>query len=311
MFGPESSTLFPPSGEGLGARRRKGPEGVGFSVKGWSFDGVLFELYRYPAGPASESTLHIHDQYQFCLSLDFPGEYRYRGAAYAVPVGALSIIHPGEIHASRDRNDRLAATTFRVLYAAPAVVDAAAGSIAGRVIDTPFFTEPIILDHEIAGRFLRFHMATEEPAVRLEQDVALLSLVADLLSRHAETRVVLPRLTREHAAVRVVREYLQAHHAENPSLAQLADVAGLGPFHLAHAFREEVGLPPHAYLIGVRITRAKELLASGLAVGRVAVATGFFDQSHFTRHFKRLVGVSPGQYVLPRKNVQAERRPGR
>ena len=62
-------------------------------------------------------------------------------------------------------------------------------------------------------------------------------------------------------------------------------------------FRKVLGLPPHAYLVQVRITQAKKLLASGMAIAEVAAETGFSDQSHLHRHFKRIVGVTPGQYV--------------
>ena len=68
-------------------------------------------------------------------------------------------------------------------------------------------------------------------------------------------------------------------------------------------FEHEVGMPPHAYQIQARIAHAKPLLLQGLSVSRVAGDTGFFDASHFTRHFKRHVGVAPGAYALGRKNV--------
>jgi AraC-like DNA-binding protein len=64
-------------------------------------------------------------------------------------------------------------------------------------------------------------------------------------------------------------------------------------------------MPPHAYQIQVRIAHAKRLLLQGLPVSRVASETGFFDLSHFTRHFKRHVGVAPGGYALDRKNVHS------
>ena len=97
--------------------------------------------------------------------------------------------------------------------------------------------------------------------------------------------------------MRLTREYLEEHYAENVSLEHLSQVAGLSRFHLLRAFREEIGLPPHAYLLGVRLRKAKSLLLEGLPVVRIAQDTGFFDQSHLTRHFKRLVGVPPGQYA--------------
>lgn len=100
------------------------------------------------------------------------------------------------------------------------------------------------------------------------------------------------------------REFLEANAEQDVSLVRLAAVAGLSPFHLVRVFREAVGLPPHAYLDQVRVERAKGLLSAGLPIARAAAEAGFADQSHLTRRFKRLVGVTPGQYRAGSKNVQ-------
>ncbi|MDQ3693728.1 MAG: AraC family transcriptional regulator [Chloroflexota bacterium] len=275
-------------------------------IRAWSLADLLLEWHRYAPGPAGTDVMHVHDTYQWCLSLDFPGEYRYRGARFPVPIGSLSVIHPGEVHASRDLADRPRPTSFRILYTAPRLIQAAAGSIFERPSEMPFFADPVILDQKLAADFLAFHLATEAPVTQLEPDTRLLFLLAALL-RHAGSGNGPPRRGHEPGAVNRVRDYLDSHYADNPSLADLARLVDRSPFHLARAFRAGIGLPPHAYLIGVRICRAKELLAGGWPVARVAMATGFFDQSHLAHHFKRLVGVPPGRYALRRKNVQDRR----
>jgi AraC-like DNA-binding protein len=70
------------------------------------------------------------------------------------------------------------------------------------------------------------------------------------------------------------------------------------PTHLVRAFSGAYGIPPHQYLMSRRVERARRLLLEGRAPGEVAVETGFYDQSHLNRHFKRLVGVAPGRYRL-------------
>lgn len=77
-------------------------------IKAWLFKDILLEFYRYAPCPPGQVPTHYHDEYQFCLSLDCPGEYYYRGIYYPVPTGSLSVIHPGEIHSARDTlDDRL------------------------------------------------------------------------------------------------------------------------------------------------------------------------------------------------------------
>ena len=81
----------------------------------------------------------------------------------------------------------------------------------------------------------------------------------------------------------------------------MAAVARLSPYHFARQFKAATGLPPHQYVIARRVERAKELLQAGtdLSLAEVAAHAGFSDQSQFCRHFKRLVGVTPGQFRMP------------
>ena len=81
------------------------------------------------------------------------------------------------------------------------------------------------------------------------------------------------------------------------TLDALADHANTDKFHLCRAFRAQVGLPPHAYLTRLRIMRAKELLAAGVKPGEVAQQVGLYDQSQLNRHFRRIVGMTPGQFA--------------
>ena len=63
------------------------------------------------------------------------------------------------------------------------------------------------------------------------------------------------------------------------------------------ATREAVGMTPHAYQTQVRVRRAKSLLQAGLPITLAAAEAGFYDQAHLNRHFKRIVGLTPGRYV--------------
>jgi AraC family transcriptional regulator len=95
-----------------------------------------------------------------------------------------------------------------------------------------------------------------------------------------------------------VLEYLHEHLDASLSLDDLAGVAHVSPYHFARLFKNSTGLPPHQYVIAQRVERAKELLRDRdlLPLADVAVETGFSSQSHFTRHFKRLVGVTPQRF---------------
>ena len=94
------------------------------------------------------------------------------------------------------------------------------------------------------------------------------------------------------------REYIEDQLDASPTLEQMAAVARLSPYHFARQFKTATGLPPHQYVIARRVERAKQLLQGGgdLSLAEVAAHAGFSDQSQFCQHFKRLVGVTPGQF---------------
>jgi AraC family transcriptional regulator len=98
--------------------------------------------------------------------------------------------------------------------------------------------------------------------------------------------------------LRAVIDYIHEHLDTELALDHLAAVARLSPYHFARLFKNSTGLPPHRYVIARRVERAKELLREReqLPLAEVAAEVGFSDQSHFTRHFRRLVGVTPRRF---------------
>lgn len=145
-------------------------------------------------------------------------------------------------------------------------------------------------------------LACEPPGLAVDGGVLA---AVDALRPHLRPGPPAPRTRPEHAAVRRARRYLDERWAVRVPLAELAAHAGLSRFELARTFRAQVGLPPHAYQLDRRIARARALLAAGEPVAWVALSCGFADQPHFTRGFKRAVGVTPGAYARSCKTAIA------
>jgi AraC family transcriptional regulator len=101
--------------------------------------------------------------------------------------------------------------------------------------------------------------------------------------------------------LRAVVEYIEEHLDAGLTLEQMAAVARLSVYHFARQFKAATGLPPHQYVILRRVERTKQLLQaeSDLSLAEVATCAGFSDQSQFSHHFKRIVGVTPGQFRTP------------
>jgi AraC family transcriptional regulator len=106
---------------------------------------------------------------------------------------------------------------------------------------------------------------------------------------------VLPR-----QKLRTVVEYIMENLGGTPTLERMAAVAHLSPYHFARQFKAATGLPPYQYVIARRVERAQHLLRGDgeLGLAEVAFRAGFSDQSHFSAHFKRIIGVTPGQFRI-------------
>jgi AraC family transcriptional regulator len=104
--------------------------------------------------------------------------------------------------------------------------------------------------------------------------------------------------------LRAVVEYIEDHLDAGLSLEQLAAVARVSTYHFAHQFKRATGLPPYQYVIMRRVERAQKLLReSDLSLAEIAARAGFPDQGLFCRHFKRLVGVTPGRFRMHTRNT--------
>jgi AraC-like DNA-binding protein len=101
----------------------------------------------------------------------------------------------------------------------------------------------------------------------------------------------------EPTAIARAKAYLQQRFDQDVTLDELAAVTGLNRFHLVHAFSQSTGLPPHAYQIHIRIAKARALLSLGVAQAKIAAQLGFSDQSHFIRHFRKVLRITPGAYA--------------
>jgi AraC-like DNA-binding protein len=257
---------------------------------------------RHGIGDARPVPRHWHDEFQFCFIEAGSGELNYRGTSYPTPSDSLFLVHPGEVHSNRPFSR--AGCSYRTIFVSPNTVSRAATQIAGRRRDVPFFPTTVVYDRDTHEMFLRVHQAFENPASRLERESLLMDLLIRLISLYSEERSLEDGAEgREDTAIARVRDYLIEHYWKNVSLAELSNLASLSPYHLSRVFSSRVGLPPHAFQTQVRVNRAKLLLDVGSPISRAATETGFADQSHLTRHFKRVTGITPGQYLRSSKNV--------
>lgn len=236
---------------------------------------------------------HTHATFALGVVRDGVSDLWSGGVRHVIPAGGIVLLNPEEVHTGGPVDD--VGWAYRVFYPSVDVVAAATGC------RNPWFTRAIVDDPAAAAVMGRAHLAAES-ADRLASET-LLTTALSLLWRGygGGQRVVAPAGGAREVAR--ARDILHARMVDPPSLGELADLVGTSRFALLRAFRARYGLPPHAYLNQLRVRHARVLLDDGVPAAAVAVAVGFADQSHLSRHFRRLVGVSPGRYQ--RNNVQA------
>jgi AraC-like DNA-binding protein len=268
----------------------------GLSVSSTLHEDLLFELYRRPPGPTERLAAHTHAEYQLSIGLTASNAYEHDEGTWSQPPGRLSVLPPGLRHRPAAPPSHRSEARLLLVYVPAARLREIACHATGR--DVPSVAQPVVLEARATRDLLALHRDVRGGSAALERDERLVSVLAALATvRNANASRPDVRGTAQARAVNRAREFLHEHAVYEVRLEHLAREAGLSPFHLARSFTAHTGVAPHAYQFHLRVGRAKALLADGAPPAEAAAHTGFCDQSHLGRHFRRLVGVTPGAYA--------------
>jgi AraC-like DNA-binding protein len=230
---------------------------------------------------------HRHDTYALGVTIRGIQTFQYRGEQrYSLP-GRVIILHPDELHDGGAATD--AGLIYRMLYLEPSVL---LQCLEAAGIGLPFVDEPVIDDERLASLL----MAVLGELDRELDDLFVDDFVAQLtgsLAAHAHQSPK-PLGSVAWKQVKAAREFLEAHALRSVRSEELEHVTGLDRFALSRHFRAALATSPHRFQLMRRLRCAKGMIAAGESIAEVAAATGFADQSHMTRHFKKAFGMAPG-----------------
>jgi len=232
---------------------------------------------------------HAHSEYAIAVISRGVEAVRYRGADERAGAGDLLLLDAEVIHAGRPAGPQ--GWDYRVFYAPPGLL----AEIAGR---NPAFPAATVRDPELAARLMQVHRQLGGPGISpLLAGEQLHQVLGLVLARHATRGTARPPGRGRPGAVQTVQRYLAADIGRTPSLSELSELAGLPRFALLRAFRAATGVTPHGYLLALRLRNAQQLLTAGHSAARAATDSGFFDQAHLHRHFRRAFAATPGQFA--------------
>ena len=233
-----------------------------------------FTEHSYPA--------HVHEHWTVLLVDSGGVDYTLDRTRQQAVAGSVTVLPPYVCHDGRAASP--GGFDKRVLYVderwLPERLTAAA------------LRSPSLSDPGLARAVSALHGVLSRAGDELEAE-SRLALVAERVIEQLDRTASPAADPRDLGLARRVRERLDD---DAPSLERLALEIGTHPSHLVRVFGREYGLPPHRYVVGRRLDRARRLLLDGLPIAEVAAATGFHDQSHLTRHFRALLGTTPGAF---------------
>ena len=242
---------------------------------------------------------HTHEGFVISAITRGAEAFWYRGETHVASKGQVVFINPDEVHTGHAPTP--VGWTYRTFYPSVALLEGAAQALYGPTARTPFFSKTVVFDPALNTKVAETLATLEQSDSVLERETRWLELLVEVIAKYADQSASPPPMGLEHRAVERVKSHLEMHAPKSVTLAELSNLTGLSGFHLTRVFRRSLGLPPHAYQAQLRVRLAKSLLREGRSIAAVAADVGFSDQSHLTRQFKRLVGVTPAKYALAAK----------
>ncbi|MEV7976035.1 AraC family transcriptional regulator [Streptomyces sp. NPDC086519] len=235
-----------------------------------------FTEYAYP--------MHVHDAWTLLIVDDGAVRYDLDRHEHGTPADTVTLLPPHVPH----NGSPATADGFRkrVVYLDGTLLG---DDLIGAAVDGPDLRDPLLRQ-----RVGLLHSALARPGDEWEAE-SRLALIGERLRG-----LLRPRLAVQEPAdpslARALRGLLDERVADGLALEEAARLLHAHPAHLVRAFSGAYGIAPHQYLMSRRVGRARRLLLDGVPPGETATATGFYDQAHLTRHFRKLVGVTPGRY---------------
>jgi|GEM_PF-893915 len=228
---------------------------------------------------ANDFPVHFHSSYNIGMTEQGEREFFYRGRTYLFQKGDIFFIQPFEPHSCKAKGH--SGHSYKIL-----------SFYSKKMLYFPDFT---IYNPQLLSILQAFHTIAEYEKTSPKLAQLFTSIMAQL-ERYATTF----DQNKENAGsnkIEQAKAYIEENCLQELSLKKMARVACLSEYHFDRYFHKYFGLSPYAYYLVCKVKKAQKLLAMEESVTATSLASGFFDQSHFTRLFKKHVGVTPGKYL--------------
>ena len=238
---------------------------------------------------------HSHEYFVISLIERGRQSFTHSGTKYITPPGGVIFINPGVVHTGEAVDKK--GFELRSIYPTISHMKMAIYELTGRNQPLPYFADIRVDDPWVTKNILSLHKILLQDSTAMECESRFIWILTQLVKRYSDTITNEQKPGNESKTIQKAREYIEDSFARQVGLNDLARYVALSPYYFLRVFSAEVGMPPHAYLESVRIRHAQRLIRAGKALAEVAIEVGFSSQSHMTRSFKKIIGVTPGQYA--------------
>ena len=238
---------------------------------------------------------HKHQEFAIGVIEKGAQKFYHKGNQYVAAPRTIITVNPDEIH------DGMPATQngyqYRMVYISQEIMNDIITGHSERKKHTGYFKRPVTMDTKVAVKLDHaLRLLDGDQKNSLEYHTYLIQVILDLFQRYSAPNPRVDRRLKDRRVVSEALEYIRSRVSENITLEEIAQSVGLSQYHFLRIFKNTTGLPPHAYLVQMRVELAKTAIEKGCSIASAALQSGFSDQSHLTRCFRSVYGLPPGRY---------------
>lgn len=250
------------------------------------------EAYRFK-GIMQKFPAHFHEYYVIGFIEEGQRFLACKGEEYIINPGDLLLFNPYDTHSCTQIDGKT--LDYRCINVTPEVMKKVMLQINGED-NLPSFKQNVLYRSELVSNLRELHVKITQEDHEFKKEELFYYLLEELIQTYSDLAIV-PQASETSHEIKTVCAYLEENYTKTIKLNDLSALTGWSKYHLLRSFTKQLGISPYSYLETIRVNHAKKMLEQGNKPIEVALLTGFSDQSHLTKYFKSLVGLTPKQYM--------------
>ncbi|MBI9111856.1 AraC family transcriptional regulator [Maridesulfovibrio ferrireducens] len=261
-------------------------------------DGIPYATAVEAINIANKFPRHVHSGYIFSMIDTGIRRVKFHSQKIEFSAGEMCILSPGTPHSCESFSEGTSGPhSYRALCVDKNFMQKLAEDICGKHCPAPGFNPYTVYRNTDSESFNTFFDLLETSGNTLERQTTLNSFLYHAIQHLSSIPPQEENSGPQEKPLARVKDFITKNFRNNLTLNNLSEIACISSFHLQKLFVKKYGISPQEYLINCRVREAEQLIRNGTPMAEAALNSGFFDQSHFSRHFKRVIGISPGRFI--------------